>query len=48
MSNIKRAIDSHISEINGKFYAFHMKSGIMFECLTRKAARMVYINGYRR
>lgn len=47
MSNIKKSIDSHLRLMNGKWYAFHMKSGIMCECETKKAARLVYINGYK-
>lgn len=48
MSRIRKAIDSHISEINGKWYACHIKLGVVFECETKKTARLVYINGYRR
>jgi len=47
MSKIRKAIDSHITEINGKFYAYHIKLGVVFECKTKKAARLAYINGYR-
>lgn len=47
MSNIRKTIESHVREINGKFYAFHMKSGFMIECANKKAARLVYINGYK-
>ena len=47
MSNIKKSIDSHLRLMNGKWYAFHMKSGMMLECETKKAARLVYINGYK-
>jgi len=47
MSKIRKAIDSHITETDGKFYAFHMRLGVMFECATKKAARLVFINGYK-
>lgn len=47
MSNIRKSIDSHLRLMNGKWYAFHMKSGMMFECETKKAARLVYVNGYK-
>jgi hypothetical protein len=47
MTRIKRVIDSHIVERNGKFYASHIKLGVMFECETKKAARQVWINGYK-
>ena len=46
MSKIRKAIDSHITESNGKFYAFHKRMGVVFECATKKAARLVYVNGY--
>lgn len=48
MSNIRKLTDSHLRLMNGKWYAFHMKSGMMFECETKKAARLVYVNGYVR
>ena len=47
MSNIRKSIDSHLRLMNGKWYAYHTKSGIMFECKSKKAARLVYINGYK-
>ena len=48
MSRIRKQIESHITEIGGKWYACHIKLGVVFECETKKAARLVYINGYRR
>lgn len=48
MSNIKKTIESHITEINGKYYVFYGKGNVMLECQTKKAARLVYINGYRK
>jgi hypothetical protein len=47
MSNIRKSIDSHLRLMNGKWYAYHKKSGMMFECNSKKAARLVYINGYK-
>lgn len=46
MSRIKKVIDSHISMIDGKYYVCHIKSGVVVECQTKKAARLVFVNGY--
>lgn len=46
MSRIRKTIDSHITQIGGKWYAFHRRLGVFFECPTKKAARIVFINGY--
>lgn len=47
MSKIRKFIDSHVTELNGKYYACHKRLGVVFQCDTFKAARLVYIDGQR-
>ncbi len=48
MSNIRKLIDSHITEVDGKYYVYYEKGHFIMECLTKKAARLVYIKGQTR